>query len=208
MSCAGRREIGGKQYFACVIIKVNRGGTYDVKFEDGTKQHKVSADLFRKKQNQILGPVPGCDTSVTRVAAKKRPKSRGSSKDECCFCLEELTDASSLECGHLLHTDCVYQILMANAAESPRLREARLLCPLCRTETGVRMSAFDPFPHTHRTRYLKPGALCEREGVGRKVRGVVVDHHETSEVCIEWEDTGVAQYPRADARALLAPPQD
>lgn len=71
------------------------------------------------KESKILKPKKVEETS--KIQKKAYPKSKFEKLDECCVCVEALTDEDYLSCGHWIHTSCV-------------VKSGKQECPICRTE--------------------------------------------------------------------------
>lgn len=58
---------------------------------------------------------------VEEKPKKLYPKSTFDKLDECCVCIENLSDDDYLSCGHWIHTSCV-------------VKSGKQECPICRAE--------------------------------------------------------------------------
>lgn len=65
------RYKGGKKMFGGKISKVNRDGTYDIKYEDGDTEMRVAGDLIESVENQ---PSDAASTTTKNSPVKKRLK--------------------------------------------------------------------------------------------------------------------------------------
>lgn len=60
-----------------------------------------------------------------KVSEQPEPKKAAAKGEECCICLEEMTEKETikLDCGHSFHLDCIQQL---------KEKGVQQLCPLCR----------------------------------------------------------------------------
>ena len=79
----------------------------------------------------------------------------------CPVCLEDLGDATALECGHHMHAACLrqyaasrwFEVKATSARRSPR--KPTISCPICRKVTRERADDEDALPGLTRERRRK-----------------------------------------------------
>jgi hypothetical protein len=92
-------------------------------------------EIPRERAGDFAAPPPPVPRAAPPIA---------STRDECPICMEKLGDgATSLECGHGLHVDCLRQYAASRWAECGlgarrSSRKRKLRCPTCRAETRER----------------------------------------------------------------------
>ena len=140
---------GGSRYYSGTVLSAapsrtsRRGPTYAVKYDDGDVESHVPEALVRR------GP---------RGAS---PAEADEPQLACPVCLEDLGDATALECGHHMHAACLrqyaasrwFEVKATSARRSPR--KPTISCPICRKVTRERADDEDALPGLTRERKRK-----------------------------------------------------
>ena len=140
---------GGSRYYSGTVLSAapsrtsRRGPTYAVKYDDGDVESHVPEALVRR------GP------RGTSPAEADEPQLA------CPVCLEDLGDATALECGHHMHAACLrqyaasrwFEVKATSARRSPR--KPTISCPICRKVTRERADDEDALPGLTRERKRK-----------------------------------------------------